>query len=450
MKFCDACGAANEDYSATCYECGAELTDNQPTTKRKGSFSIPKPVLLIGAAVLVVALIVGVIVMVFSGADTDVASAYDRTRQAFLGDTERQTQLERFFERTNELLKDGDYTITLELDGSGSFELQTDYARGDKQLQGSLSLLGMEIDYSATNKVMQFTIPGSFDNVYGLKISQIEKYAENPVIGNLLSVLDLDLDLDFFVGTDLESMFEDAAGTELKKFKDSVEIRQIDDRELNGKACQVYEITWSSDAFNKLIAAVGSVGKFSQLGDLVNTLVPELEPECRCYVDSEGYLVGLDFVSAGVQCLLSLEGGENPWDSFTLTVNSVYGEPMVYRGALERSGYTMKLHLSGEAGTLLSLEYNDASGDFSLYTQEDGLQLSGRIYADSASAYAMLEWGAESGLPQSLSLSLTELEEQPEQLAVDYIDLLDLSIADMTRLVMDLKEKLPEIAAMFG
>lgn len=438
MKFCDACGAANEEYASVCYACGAALPGSEPVGKKKGSFSIPKPVLIIGAAVLAVALIVGCIFLVLSGNETDIASAYDRTRAAFEGDSAGQTQLEKFLDQANGYLKVGDYTIYLSYSGSTQLELQTDYARGDKQLQGTITTMGLQLAYSADNKVMQFSVPGQFDNVYGFKLSQAEKLTENPVLGYALQGANLDLDFDFFATTDLETYFEGIAGEEYEAFLDSVEIKELDEQALGGEKCKVYEITWSSEASNKLISAVGSLGTLPQIGSLVNALTPELEPECRCYVNSDGYLVGLDFVSAGAQCLLVLEGEDNPWDAFSLTVNSVYGETLYYTGALERNGDAMRVYLSGESGTLVSLDYDNASGAFALYTEDHGQLLKGQVTAGGSEAKLTLEWDAGEAGVQQVTLVLSELENKPRQLSENYIDLLDMSISDLTRLMLDL------------
>lgn len=451
MKFCSECGAANENDAFSCYECGAELPAVQTNAKkgRKGSFRIPKPVLIGAAAVLALALVVGLVfgvIALLSGGEDDLGSAFGQTMGAFRDGEKDQTQLQTFMTQVSGCLADGEYTFDLTYDGVAQLYLRTDYSYSDKQLQGRFNIMGTEFAYSANEKLLQFTIPGQFDNVYGIRPGDLDKLLDDPLLSQIAGLftgyIGMDLQADMFPKpTDLEGWFKNAAGDEYEAFLKSVEITEMEEeRVLDGRSCRVYEITWSSAAANELISAVGSLGKLPQIGELLNVLVPELDPECRCYVN-DGYLIGLEFVSAGAQCLFVLEGEENPWDAFSLTVNSVYGESLYYHGALERSGESRHLYLEGEGETLLSLDYNDATGEFAVYTRDTGDLLRGQVTAGSE-ATLRLEWNAGEAGVQALTFTLSELRGQPGQLSADYIDLLEMSLTDLTRFLLDLGGKL--------
>lgn len=448
MKFCDACGAANEDSSAVCYDCGALLMDPAAGKKKKSS-GIPKPVLAIGAVVLVIALIAGVVALVISltGGEPDVVSAFGKSMDAFADSSNAEdSQIHGFVEQLNDYMEDGKYTLRLAYSGNGTaLAMETDYDKNARQLQGVLDILDTQITYSVDGKVLQASIPGQFQNVYGVALSEVEELFNHSFVSAITKALKVNLDFDFFVGTDLKGYFEELAGDNYEELLASVEIEDLGEKELNGEICQVYEVTWSSEATTDLIASVGSLGVLPELGSLLNTLLPELEPECRCYVNDDGYLVAVDFVSAGAQCLFVLDGEDNIWDSFNLTVNSIYGESQYYSGALVQNGDEMYLYLKGESGVFASLEYNDATGDFLLYTQVAGYFLSGNVAVDGKDICLVLEWTVEGSGTQQVTWAMRKLDDEPEQLAAKYIDLLDMSLADWTRLLLDLGIQIPSV-----
>lgn len=445
MIFCNECGAANEDGSTICYECGAMLTYEAPVKKRTG---IPKPVLIGGVALLMVALVVGVVLLVLSGSKATLNSALDKTLSAFCDGNAAHTQTREFVDLLNDFLKDGDYTMTVEVDGITQMSLVNNYSRGDKKMQGTFagqvdlngSAMSLDLAYSVDKKVIQFSVPGRFDNVYGIQIDKVDSLLNNPIFSTLLSGNSsaLNLDMDFFSGSDLDTYFEDMAGDELEALKKSLEVEELDEKELNGQVCQVYKVTWSSDAASELVVAIGGLGKLPQIGELISSLIPELEPECRCYVNKDGYLVGLDFATAGAQCLFALEGKDNPWDTFSLTVNSIYGETLYYAGAMERTGSGVSFYLEDASGTLLRLDYSTLSGNFSFYTKDAGQLLSGQLQSADDRLSMTLEWEIEGTGLQQLRFGMAELDAKPQQLSKNYIDLLDMSLTDLTRFLLDL------------
>lgn len=435
MNFCGQCGAANENDSVVCYECGAMLSVPQTVKKKKG---ISKPLLIGGGVLLAVLLVVGVVFLILSGGKKDLATAFDRTVTAFRGGEDR-TRVQTFADELDKYLEDGDYHMSVTCGGTADFSLVTDYSRDGKVMQGTVGMMGMELAYSIDTRTVQFSVPGQFENVYGVQLKKLDQLKNNPLFSSIFGEIsgNLVLSADLFAKNDLKTQFRDMAGEEYEALRKSIQIQELEEKELQGQRCQVYEISWSADAAGKLVTALGSMGTLPELGELVTSLIPDLGSACRCYVNKEGYIVGLDFTCAGAQCVFVLEGRENPWDTFTLTVKSIYGDTAVYTGGLERFGKRMRFCLENETGILLSLDYDDDTGEFVICTRDDGRLLSGRVRTDGQ-LYLSLAWQSEELGQQQLELAVAPLTLQPAPLSEHYIDLLDMNIADMTRFLLDL------------
>lgn len=450
MKFCSQCGAANENDMTVCYECGAMLeAESGYTGKTKGSFRIPKPVLIIVGLVLVVGLIVGGIVLALSGRETGLETAWGRTYRDFVGGKEEPTQFRQFFITANERLAEGEYTLYAAFSGGQTeLDLSTDYSRSAKELRGEVSLGGFNLDFSAKNKVIQVQFPGTYE-VYGFNVDDINKVTETfnkllnmPFVGEVMPIsLPTDLELDLFAKTDLEGMLEGVAGEEYQAFLDSVEIETWNDETitLNGRdaECSVYKISWKSEAATELLGALGSGGFLPNVGGLVNSLLPEMDPYVYCYIHDEA-LVGARFTAAGAKCFFLLEGGDNLWDQFSLTAQTVSGETKVFRGAMVRSGDAFELYLQDDAGLrVITVDYDDDSGDFAVSTLSAGTLVTGQVTGKVGEAGIRLYWTLPEAGQQELSWTITRLRSQPQQLGEKYSDLMDMAWSVLESILID-------------
>ena len=433
MVFCSECGAANEVGSGYCYECGAVLEVTQPVKQKKKISA--KPFLIGGGAVLAVLLVVGLVFLLLSGGSRDLSSAFDRTMEAFRGGNDRTTA-DRFASEMDKLLQNGDYTMILRSDSDDSIYLSMDYSRDNQIMDGIIRLQGVDVAWSIDDESIQFSVPGKFDNVYGLPLEQMDWFLEEPVISAILGDMKsvLDTNADFFKITDLESFIRNLAGKEYDALRKSVEIQELDPRDLKGQLCQVYEITWSNEAMNGFLAAVTGMGMLEEVAALE---LPDLGSECRCYVNREGYIAGLEFTWTGAQCLFTLEGRENPWDAFTLTVRSIYSETFVYTGGMTRTGSRVRFCLEDQAGILLELDYEDQTGEFALRTRDHEQALSGRFKVGDGLGL-VLDMDVAGEIHQ-LSFSMEASELKPAPLTQKYIDLPTMDLVDWTRLLLDLR-----------
>ena len=379
--------------------------------------------LLLGGVLLAVLLVAGA-ALLLSGSRWDLPSAFAKTMSALRG--EDRTQPRIFAEELDRLLRDGDYTLGLT---TGGLFLEADYSRDRRIVSGTVTGMDRELSYSIDDSKILFTLPGRPGYVYGLQRIQWSQLLESPVVSAILEEMgwDWNLDRDLFAPSDLETTLCHGTWEALCR---SVEIRELGRQKLNGQRCQVYKLSWSADALAELVTELGSLGEFPGLQELIASLIPDLGPECKCYVNKDGYILGVEFTAGGSPCRFTLEGRENPWDAFTLTV----GDTTVYTGGLERSGSALEFRLENESGILLFLSYDDADGSFALSTRDLPRPVTGRLWAGSTLELE-LSWETEAQGPWQLSLTMAPLGRDPAPLAEVYIGM---DFADLARLLLDL------------
>lgn len=437
MRFCEQCGAANEMGSTVCYACGAELAPAAPV-KSRGSHSlrIPKAALAIGGAILAVALVVGGIIWAVSGKKTNVDSALERTMDQ-LTDEDSDSLFRRFLSQANDRLAQGEYTLCGEFTANGrTWSLEMDYDRPDSQLQGRVDLNGFNLEYSAKKDVIQLRFPGKYE-VYGFRTSQINRLTEKindmmrlPLIGNLLpDPLPTDLKLNLFEKKDLKDLLRDVAGEEYDAFRKNLKTEDWNDETITraGKQepCSVYKVSWKSEDLTSLLGALGSGGVLPDISGLVNALLPEVDPYAFCYVNQDGYFVGARFTMAAEKYFFLLEGEENLWETFSITVDTASQDTRIYRGGLTKTGQISELRLRDRNGEdRLRLVLDEESGDFSLFTASLGEALTGRIRSQEGEASLSLAWYLPDASRQEINVTITHLRQQPKQLGEKYTDLL--------------------------
>ena len=450
MKFCSQCGAANEDTMYSCYSCGAALEAAQSGGKKHG-LRISKPVLVIGGILLAAALVIGGIFWAVSGTSGSVARAAKRTMKEFSGRRETQTQAAQFLSVANDHLSKGKYTMNAAFSGAiVDLQLHTDYSRPAKKLRGELRLNGYGMEYSAKKNIVQVRFPGEYD-VYGFNIKDLNKltkkineYLSLPLVKALLPTqLPTDLDVDFFKKVDVGYTLNGLVKKELKEFRKSIEVEKWNDETIvragESEKCRVYKVTWDKTALRKLLNALGTGGFLPDVGDWLNSLLPELDPYLYCYVNSENYVVGIRFTTAGAKCSLMLEGEENVWDDIVLTAETITGAVIRYEGALERKGDVTQLYLENTAGEkLLIVDYNDGTGDYAIWTSGIGNLMTGRITCANEQASITANWDSPEFGTQQLRWSIGSLQNKPEQLGEKYLDLKDMGLRILENVIRNI------------
>ena len=447
MKFCTNCGAANEDSQIICTECGMLLPETAPGGRKKG---IPKLALGIGAGVLALGLAIGGIawgVSLLGGNDEE--DAYDKTMGQFAEMGEDKTRLQQFLDQTGSLLTGGEYTLGATWENeNASVQWDMDYSRDAKQLNGGIYYSNtakgseLELNYSASDEEVQLALPQKTANIYGFNIPEFEKKYRNSLVLSLLPIsLPEELDLDFFVQPKGDNLLENLAGGGYDMLLSAIEVEELGERNLTvageTQTCQAYRVTWSGEDDS------GSFDFLPSVTDLLDAILPDVEPDCLFYINAEGCLIGADFVSKGSQYLFVLEGKENLWDKFSLTKNSLHDDPVVYSGAMVEDGEKLRLYLEGEAGEVWSFDYDDSTGAFTMNTAQTGQILHGEVLMSQEETALRMDWALANSGEQELVLTVTDLQQQPEPLTKGYTDLLDMSLTDWQRLMLELGVKFP-------
>ena len=456
MKYCGYCGAENQDTDVVCGVCGAPFQDMYAMPpKKSGGKALRIAAIAVGgiaALALVVVAIVGAVRLFGKSEKITLGAAGGKTFALLEEQLEEKSDLIDVFETLGERVESGEF--------SGSFEMTADmytlksdfdYSRRRKAVSGTadvtVSILGFNLDlgFAADEKCMQFTFDKDGYNVYGFSYQDRAGDNSGSVVSQLLDEI-LPTNVTADMGKQLfaeKSGAEDMMGEEFKRFVSSVKVYDMDDREMEiGGRIQkvsVYRVAWDRAAADEFLNSAGSNGQMSGFGQWIAGVMPKLDPECLCFVNRKGQLVGVDFVSAGRQFVFLLEGRENLWDEFTLTEKTLSGETTRYSGRIAKDGSTVYTYLQNESKVLLSASYNDVTGDFSVSTYALGEILSGNMHADKNEVSVTLQ-GYMSGLgQQSVSFTLSKLEKKPEMLAENYRDLMDMGLADQQRLLMDLR-----------
>lgn len=447
MKYCPNCGCGNEDFSSLCSNCGATLISITSSTQKKRNTG-NKKLLKISAAFAAACVLVG---GVFAGVKlvggNSLSRAYQRTTKAIAEEANEQKGISAVTSMLEKYENQGKYTLTIGYHNSAlALDLSCDYSRNSKLMDGELlytdAQTSVGVNYAVKKDVIQFTIPGVMQDVYGFSVDKMGKKLDTSAVSKLLPFDFSALrDLDFFQKTNAAKSLNKLTKGKLNVLKDSVKIQYLDKRILSlaGKdqTCKMYQVTWNEQTVNALLESLSTNPILSKLVGFVRELIPKIDGDCRCYISKDGYLVGVDLVSLGSKYLFVMEGEENPWDKFSLTVTSLTGEVTEYTGGLFNTDSGMQLYLKNQDEIFLGLDYS-SDGKFSVYTDKYGTIVYGTAIASGDQISLEINLNSAAAGTQQLICTVSALEEKPKQLAKYYVDLLDMDLADWQRLLLDL------------
>lgn len=447
MKYCPNCGCGNDETSSACSNCGAVLNTAATVTRRRrnrGGQNIVKIVVAI-AAVAVVAGGIFAGTKLFGG--NTFSKAYKRTTGAITEEVNGQKDISAVAKQLEKYEQQGKYTLDIGYQNSElSVNMQCDYSRGDKLMDGVIhysdAQMDLDLDYSVKRGVVQFTIPGVVQDVYGFSVNKLgNKLGKSPV-GKLLPIDFTALsDADFFQKTNIAKSLNKLTKGKFDALKDSVKIKYLDKRTLSfpsgSQPCKMYQVTWNEQALNDLLKSMTGNPVLSKLAGFIKDIIPQIDGDCRCYINEDGYLVGVDLVSLGSKYFFVMEGETNPWDQFSLTVTSLYGDTKVYTGGLSNTNQGMRLYLQNQDELFFEAEYNN-DGSFSVYTDKFGTIVYGNLTVSNGCVNLEANLNSTMMGPQKLTCKVSALAGKPEQLTKYYVDLLDMSLADWQRLLLDM------------
>lgn len=447
MKYCPNCGCENEDFSSLCTNCGSALGTAEAPGRKKRNRGSGKILKILAAVAAAGALGGGIFAGVKLLGGNTLSRAYQRTTSAIVEEANEQKGISAVTGLLEKYEDQGKYTLEIGYQNSTlEADLSCDYSRSAKLMDGELRFADGQseivLDYSVKKDVVQFTVPGVVQDVYGFSVNKLgDKLDKSPVTKLLPIDFSALSDLNFFQKTNAAKSLNKLTKGKLDILKDSVKIQYLDKRPLSlggeSQTCKMYQVTWNEQAVNDLLQSFSKNPVLGKLAGFLKDIVPKIDGDCRCYINKDGYLVGIDLVSLGSKYFFVMEGDENPWDKFSLTITSLSGEIREYTGGLFHTDAGMQLYLKNQEELFFGLDYA-TDGKFSVYTDKYGTIAYGTMLSSGDQLDLELNLNSEMMGSQKLTCSVSALEEKPEKLAKYYVDLLDMDLADWQRLLLDL------------
>lgn len=456
MKTCIYCGTENEDSASQCIACsGVFQTQTASQTKRVKTQN-KKAAKWIGIAVGAVAVIaavgtaVGLLVSNHTLSSLSLSKAAVKTAVAFSDYFDANSNPAKALIDLKERMEDGKYSAELVVDTAGVYlSTDLDYSRSAKVLNGSADIqiptenVSFALDYSSNTKVFQFAFKEGGYNVYGLKYSTLGKKYGDSFLSGLIPAEKLEnAGKQLFQKPDIKNFLDNSAEKEFKALKKSFQIKKINERVVNiggvSQNCTVYRIEWEEDAAKNLVSALTGRKELTGIAQWLSTVLGKLEPECTCLVNEKGRLIGIDFVSVGVQYEFLLEGKNNIWESFSLTATTASGTQTRYTGGVERSNSVVRVSLQGDSGQLFAAEYDGSTGNLTIEDSSGSVILKARIFTDGEKSVLTLYLNAFSVGEETIQFSVGELKNKPAQLGKEYVDVFEMGLIEWQRLLMNL------------
>lgn len=448
MKVCPLCSHQNDDSAALCAECqyplpSSKSSNNKKKNGTKNTGGKPAFIPLIAGA-LVAAAVVSVASLGFSvfspkGKLTDATKAIG---SAFMDNWGEQSGLTQAIDSLD-ILDDGKYhSIELMASvGGHTVEVDVDCARNKGLMTGALSYANaaegyhLDTNFYVDKKDVRFVLPGVVSDVYGFSIKDFNKRYEKSAMRKVLGLPSADkIDFSALTSLDIDKLMKQPKKL-WDRFYKTLKVENFGERPMtiNGvsQVVQAYDVSWDARAMEKLVKSISG-----KIPSVVSSWLPGLEPDCRCFVNKDGVLVGVDFVTMGKKCTLLLEGASNPWDSIRLEVLTLAGSKSVFTGDVTYANNNLSICLSDEIGNEYGLNYNGDTGKFQLNTP-DGILAQGVFFASDSSL--MLGY-TSSSLEQEAAtflVAISKNDEKPETLKTKYVDLLDMNLKEWQRFLIE-------------
>ena len=371
-----------------------------------------KLILLIVAAVLGLALIVGgvLFVLAYTSPAAKVARAFSKTSDAFKQGTEDAETFRTAIDNLSNL-EDG-MTFKLDLNVNTSMEgyfssdshyfLQMDRNMNDGELFSRIQLSSsttseampwanseseVEITAYANDKYMMASMPGIVDGYYSLPQEQLGEKLLDSALGELIAdkiddeaVEQLkELDIDLFPEEEEIKSIKEICPKEYAALIDSIQIEAVDSEIPYGETSEeVYLITWDMDALINLLMAYEDayyaqypVEAIQEAMDDVYDFLEKLDMEVYLGV-ADGYLVAMhldiDYEGENHTATVRLEGNGNIWEEFSIFADGEEG----LTGSFSSTGSGFELSLVAEGEELL-LECDDAVDELTLSLEGEEL-----------------------------------------------------------------------------
>ena len=453
MLKCPMCGTVNGETDTHCAECNYPLQsapDQDESSDRKSS-GAGKRVLKFGVIAALVCAIVFFGTLLLTKRNP-VPEAVRISGSEFVDHLTKSENLSAVFANAQTISESGSFELYLKLtDPERAVELELDYAKKAKLMSGTLHYgnivkdFDVDIEFFADKKRMLFLAPDLVNDAYGFKLDDFESKYENSKLRKIVGMPSAEkFQLGLYKDFRLEEILKAQAGKKWNEFVDSVSVKKFEKREMRwgqtDKTVTIYEVTWSAAAADELAKALTNQTFLAMPVNLLS-LLPNMDPDCRVFIDEDGRLVGGDFILYGNKYTLRLEGEENVWSTMSLDVLPIVGETRHLTGGVVATAEGVHLSLEDENGKFLCLDYDNETGDCFLQSPF-GTQLKGCLLPKDG-GYE-LTFGGNVSLVGSTSVSLTVLSADgaPATTECGYVNLFDMKAGEWSRFLLELKESL--------
>ncbi len=420
-----------------------------------------KLILLIVAAVLALALIVGGVIfaVAYNSPEAKLARAFDRTGEA-LSEITAKAETFRGILSNLSRLKDGKTVeLGIEIEDPSmtamDISLRVDQDMKNKQLYVDIN--GSTIEpYNFSIYADQEQLIASVDGLdtnYSLPLENFGEKLYDSDLGLLLEeeldpdVMDIlyELDIDLFRTNDFSDIKE-TCPEEYEAFEDSIVLEKADVPMPCDADCEdVYYITWDMEALGELMAAYYAAYEHNTFG--ANEVLftegsdPEELKEAFTDVELELYVGETDGMLTAFYLEISdeeethslamvLEGKDNIWEDFTLYADDE--EEIVGGFTATRNGFALSMTNDGDE---LLLNFDDADGELTI--EENDEEVAILFYSDEDEGMCITYVLPNALVEAELFLSVRPVEqiEKPAE-AIDVLSLTEDELYDLYRELM--------------
>ena len=431
MKKCPRCSARNADSNTRCSKCGCRLAGAAAASSKTAASVKPavnKKGIAAVAAVVFLAAVLLIMMAMQSGIDRTVMQSAEGMLSEF-SEASAESKILSAFTAALQEVKDTDAYRFMGHISSAEHELSCD-------VSCALALERMSGNVVYTDRIQGKTIPFEVyanDKEARLLAPMLTNEAYGFTFANLAKKKGISVEeLAVYQPISLPATLESVAGKAWDAFLDSVEAEKFGERSIQCREeiiqCTVYKVSWDPEKARELISALTS--------RLVPGWVSGADPDCRCYLDEEGRMVSLDWVALGTKYTLVFEGADNIWREITLTADSLMRGKTVYTGGIGARDGEWSLRLANGSDVFLEFCVDEQTGKFAVTILNQCL-ISGVFVTEQKLVGVELAGHLDQLGEIQAALAFGPLVSSPQERDFKYTDLLNLSSAELQRLLID-------------
>lgn len=434
MSVCPYCGAEVAEGAMMCDSCFSPLDGSSPVQKKKNGGSKGA---LIGAIALLVIVVAAAAVLLIWGLSPSARlnRSIHKTTDALAGQITKQEQLDELADHLENVTEKHKYEASVTNgSASGGYTVSFRYNGRSKKMDGSLAVGGSGKDaaYFYVNKsTLQVQFPGISGEIFQVSLKDLKKKLSSSVLSGFIGSDIIDIIPEDFFG----DMNDRTKGLD-QAWKSFWKIVEVETRDKQGEY-RVYHMSWNMQDLANLIQS-GDKGLLS--GPIMEQL-RKLDGDCVCYVDKKGYLRQAELLVGGDVLTIELLGEDNPWMHFRV-VSTVKGSALL-EGGVEADGEHLRIYLqAANAAPVIDISYENSSGNFVFVIP--GISARGKLNSDRNAS--RLSFGQEG--KGDLTVQVGTLQDSPDRLGKHPIDVLELNLAEVTKLGIQFGGKTEEIRSL--